>query len=140
VAKTKIKKTVKNKGKRMAKKTALRKISEARIYVSATFNNTLVTVADMEGNTVCWASAGNAGFKGTRKQTPFAATVTTEKATQLAKEKGVKEVEVYIKGPGPGREASLRAIKASGLKMNLIADVTPIPHNGPRPKKKRRGA
>jgi len=140
MAKTKPKKTVKNKGKKVVKKAVARKVVEAKVYVSATFNNTIVTVTDMEGGVICWASAGNVGFKGTRKQTPFAATVTTEKATQAAKEKGVKEVEVYIKGPGPGREASLRAIKASGLKMNLIADVTPIPYNGPRPKKKRRGA
>jgi len=94
----------------------------------------------MNGDTICWSSAGNAGFKGTRKQTPFAATVTAEKAAKEAKEKGVKEVEIYVKGPGPGREAALRAIKASGLRMTLIADVTPMPHNGPRPKKKRRGA
>ncbi|MDD3531835.1 MAG: 30S ribosomal protein S11 [Candidatus Shapirobacteria bacterium] len=140
MAKAKPKKTVKNKGKKITKKTVVRKVTEAKVYVSATFNNTIVTITDMDGNTICWSSAGNAGFKGTRKQTPFAATVTAEKAAKEAKEKGVKEVEVYVKGPGPGREASLRAIKASGLKMTLIADVTPMPHNGPRPKKKRRGA
>jgi len=140
MAKKKPKKTVKNKGKKVAKKRTARKVSEARIYISATFNNTIVTVTDLDGNTICWSSAGNAGFKGTRKQTPFAATVTAEKAASAAKEKGVSEVEVYVKGPGPGREATLRAIKASGLKMNLIADVTPMPHNGPRPKKKRRGS
>jgi len=138
MAKKTVKKTVKNKKK--AKKAVVRKISEARFYISATFNNTIVTVTDMDGNTICWSSAGSAGFKGTRKQTPFAATTTAEKAAEAAKEKGVREVEVYVKGPGPGREASLRAIRASGLKMNLIADVTPIPHNGPRPKKKRRGS
>lgn len=140
MAKTKQKKTVKNKGKKITKKIVARKVTEAKVYVLATFNNTIVTFADMNGDTICWSSAGNAGFKGTRKQTPFAATVTAEKAAKEAKEKGVREVEVYIKGPGPGREAALRAIKASGLRMTLIADVTPMPHNGPRPKKKRRGA
>jgi small subunit ribosomal protein S11 len=140
MAKKKQKKTVKNKGKKVSRKRAARKVSKARVYVSATFNNTIVTITDLDGNTICWSSAGNAGFKGTRKQTPFAATVTAEKAAKEAKEKGVSEVEVYVKGPGPGREAALRAIKASGLKMSLIADVTPIPHNGPRPKKKRRGS
>ena len=140
MAKTKQKKTVKNKGKKITKKIVAKKVTEAKVYVLATFNNTIVTVADMNGDTICWSSAGNAGFKGTRKQTPFAATVTAEKAAKEAKEKGVKEVEIYVKGPGPGREAALRAIKASGLRMTLIADVTPMPHNGPRPKKKRRGA
>jgi small subunit ribosomal protein S11 len=140
MAKTKQKKTVKNKGKKITKKIVARKVTGAKVYVLATFNNTIVTVADMNGDTICWSSAGNAGFKGTRKQTPFAATVTAEKAAKEAKEKGVKEVEIYVKGPGPGREAALQAIKASGLRMTLIADVTPMPHNGPRPKKKRRGA
>ena len=111
----------------------------ARLSVSATFNNTVVTVADVDGNTLCWASAGSCGFRGTRKQTPYAATVTVGKVAQKAKELGVLEVEVYIKGPGPGRDAALRAIRSSGLRMVLIADVTPIPHNGPRPKKRRRG-
>lgn len=128
------------KSKKVTKKSSTRKINEAKVYILATFNNTIVTIADMDGNTICWSSAGNAGFKGTRKQTPFAATVTAEKVATLAKEKGVRDVEVYVKGPGPGREAALRAIKASGLKMSLIADVTPMPHNGPRPKKKRRGS
>ena len=132
--------TENSKAKKTPPKASTRRVSEAKVYVLATFNNTIVTVADMDGNTICWSSAGNAGFKGARKQTPFAATVTAEKVAGLAKEKGVKEVEIYVKGPGPGREAALRAIKASGLKMSLIADITPLPHNGPRPKKKRRGA
>jgi len=114
-------------------------IKRARFSISATFNNTMVTVTDVDGNTLCWASAGSCGFHGTRKQTPYAATVTVGKAAQKAKELGVSEVEVYIKGPGSGRDAALRAIRSSGLRMVLIADVTPIPHNGPRPKKKRRG-
>ena len=120
---------------------AKRKIEEqtvAKIYVTATFNNTLATATDMEGNTIAWESTGSAGFKGTRKSTPYAATTTVEKLLRKIMEKGVKEVEVYLKGPGSGRDAALRAIRAAGLKMNLIADVTPIPHNGVRAKKKRR--
>lgn len=113
-------------------------LTSAKIYVTATFNNTLATATDMDGNTIAWETTGSSGFKGTRKSTPFAATTTVEKLARKIIEKGVKEVEVYIKGPGPGRDAALRAIRAAGLKMNLIADVTPIPHNGVRPKKKRR--
>ncbi len=116
------------------------KTTKARIYISASFNNTLVTVTDPEGQTLSWGSSGNAGFKGTRKATPFAATQAIEKVLQKLKEEvGLKEVEVFIKGPGPGRDAALRAIKASGLKITLIADVTPVPYDGPRSKKKKRG-
>lgn len=107
--------------------------------MSASFNNTIVTVTDEEGNTLGWGSSGNSGFKGTRKATPFAATSAVEKVVNKVRdENGLKEVEVYIKGPGPGRDASLRAIKAAGMKISMIADVTPMPHDGPRPKKKRR--
>ena len=113
-------------------------LTKAKAYVTATFNNTLVTFVDFKGNTLCWGSAGTVGFKGARKSTPFAATTTVEAAAKKALAQGVREVEVYIKGPGSGREAALRAIKAVGLRMSLIADVTPIPHNGPRPKKRRR--
>lgn len=121
----------------MAKKRAeLDKL--AKIYVTATFNNTLVTATDMGGNTIAWETTGSAGFKGTRKSTPFAATTTVEKLVRKIIERGVNEVEVYIKGPGPGRDAALRAVRAAGIKMNLIADITPIAHNGVRPKKKRR--
>lgn len=112
--------------------------SAAKIHVTATFNNTLVTATDLAGNSIAWETTGSAGFKGTRKATPYAATTTIEKLVRKIMEKGVKEVEVYLKGPGPGRDAALRVIRAAGLKMNLIADVTPIPHNGVRPKKKRR--
>ncbi len=112
---------------------------QGKVYVSASFNNTIVTVTDKEGNTLGWGSSGNAGFKGTRKSTPFAATTAVEKALKKVKETNdLSEVEIYVKGPGPGRDAALRAIRASGVKIALIADVTPIPHNGPRPKKKRR--
>lgn len=121
----------------MAKKQS-KTFNLAKIHVTATFNNTLATATDIEGNTIAWETTGSAGFKGTRKSTPFAATTAVEKLIKKIIERGVREVEVYIKGPGPGRDAALRAIRAAGLKMNLIADVTPIPHNGVRPKKKRR--
>lgn len=112
---------------------------KGRIYISASFNNTLITVTDSLGNTLCWGSSGSSGFKGTRKSTPYAATTAVEKTLVEAKDKhGVREVEVYIKGPGPGRDSALRAIKGAGLKISMIADVTPMPHNGPRLKKKRR--
>lgn len=115
------------------------KVSEhGRLYVSATFNNTLVTITNDKGDTIAASSSGAAGFKGTRKSTPFAATSAVERAVKKAAEKGLKTVDVYIKGPGSGRDASLRAIKSGGLSISLIADITPIPHNGPRAKKKRR--
>jgi small subunit ribosomal protein S11 len=130
---------VENKTKNKIKKKAVsRLIEKVRLNVLATFNNTLVSAADLEGNVIAWASAGSAGFKGTRKSTPFAATTTVERLISRLKEKGVKEVEVYIKGPGPGRDAALRAVRAAGLRLSLIADVTPMPHNGTRAKKKRR--
>lgn len=111
----------------------------ARVYVSATFNNTLVTVTDEEGHTLTWGSAGRSGFKGTRKSTPFAATTVVDQIMRKIKdENGIEEVDVYINGPGPGRESSLRAIKAAGVKISMITDLTPMPHDGPRPKKKRR--
>lgn len=111
---------------------------KGRVYITATFNNTLVTVTDNSGNTLFWSSAGNVGYKGARKSTPFAATSAVESVARKASYAGLKEVEVYIKGPGSGRDAALRGLKAGGLKLSLIADVTPMPHNGVRPKKKRR--
>lgn len=113
-------------------------VTSGRIYITATFNNTLITITDSSGNTIGWGSAGASGFKGARKSTPYAATSATEQVIRKAKERGLREVAVYIKGPGAGRDASLRAIRAAGLSISLIADVTPIPHNGCRPKKKRR--
>ncbi|MFC1727551.1 30S ribosomal protein S11 [Patescibacteria group bacterium] len=113
-------------------------IRKARVYIKASFNNTLVTFTDLGGKTICWGSTGAVGFKGTRKSTPYAATTTVESAAKKALAKGIREIEVRIKGPGPGRDAALRALRAAGLKMSLIADVTPIPHNGTRPKKRRR--
>lgn len=112
--------------------------SRGRVYIQASFNNTIVTFTDLEGKVICWGSTGAVGFKGTRKSTPYAATTTVEAATKKALSHGVKEIEVRIKGPGPGRDAALRALRAAGLKMNMIADVSPIPHNGTRPKKRRR--
>ena len=130
------------KGKKASKgepRKKAKKLDYGKIYISATFNNTLVTITDVEGRTLSWGSAGASGFKGTRKSTPYAATTAVERVVRDAKDKfGLKEAEVFVKGPGPGRDASLRAIRAAGLKIALIADLTPIPHNGPRPKKKRR--
>lgn len=114
-------------------------VESGKIYISASFNNTLITVTDEEGNTITWGSAGLSGFKGTKKATPYAATTAVEKVLRRAKDEyGMNEIEVYIKGPGPGRDAALRAIRSVGLKISMIADVTPIPYDGPRPKKKRR--
>lgn len=112
---------------------------KARVYITATFNNTLITLTDDQGNTLCWGSAGTVGFKGARKSTPYASTTAVGAVAKKAQALGIKEVEVYIKGPGSGRDAALRAMRAAGLKMSLIADVTPEPHNGPRPRKRKRG-
>lgn len=115
-----------------------RLVTNGRVYVTATFNNTLVTITDKHGNTISWGSAGAAGFKGARKSTPYAAITAVEGVARRAIEHGLREVEVFIKGPGAGRDAALKALKAVGLNITMIADVTPIPHNGARPKKRRR--
>lgn len=128
----KIKKTAK------AKKSNLTISEKGRAYISATFNNTLVTITNEKGQTISWSSSGAAGFKGTRKSTPYAATTAMEKAAKKAFEKGLKIVDVFVKGPGSGRDSALRAIKSAGLSISMIADVTPTPHNGPRAEKKRR--
>lgn len=107
-------------------------------HINASFNNTIVTLTDRQGNTLSWATAGGSGFRGSRKSTPFAAQVAAEKACQLAQEFGLKNVDVMVKGPGPGRESAVRALHSCGIKVNSITDVTPIPHNGCRPPKKRR--
>lgn len=131
------KQTVKSRGK--AKKTpTIVTAGVGRVYVSTTFNNTIVTITNEKGDAISWSSSGAAGYKGTRKATPFAATQAVEKALGKAKESGIQSLEVYIKGPGVGRDAALRAIRNSGMAIAMIADVTPIPHNGPREKKKRR--
>ncbi|MBO2520887.1 MAG: 30S ribosomal protein S11 [Clostridia bacterium] len=107
-------------------------------HIRSTFNNTIVTITDKQGNVLTWASAGSQGFKGSRKGTPFAASMAAEAAARAAMEHGVREIEVYVKGPGSGREAAIRSLQAAGLEVNLIKDVTPIPHNGCRPPKRRR--
>lgn len=121
------------------KKTTVQKnITNGRIYVTATFNNTLVNLTDQAGQTLAWSSSGASGFKGARKATPFAAITAVEQVAKKGKEMGLSAVEVFIKGPGPGRDASIRALRNAGLNITMIADVTPVPHNGPRAKKKRR--
>ena len=119
-------------------KKEITNVREGRVYVTATFNNTLVTITDKSGNTLFWGSSGAAGFKGARKSTPYAATSTVENIARKAIGIGMSEVEVYIKGPGPGRDGAIRALRGVGLNIILLADVTPIPHNGTRPKKRRR--
>lgn len=114
-------------------------ITSGRIYIVATFNNTLITVTDEKGNTVCWNSTGKVGFKGSRKSTPFAATQAITAAIDTAKGLGLREASVFIKGPGPGRDAALRVLRATGIKVSEISDVTPIPHNGTRARKPRHG-
>jgi small subunit ribosomal protein S11 len=120
-----------------ARKTK-RTLTSGQVHISATFNNTIVTVTDQQGNTVTWGSAGSAGFKGSRKSTPFAARLATEQAIKAAMGMGLQEAEIIVKGPGPGREAAIRAVQALGLKVTTITDKTPVPHNGCRPPKKRR--
>jgi small subunit ribosomal protein S11 len=124
--------------RRKSTKKAKRVLSSGEVHIFATFNNTIVTVTDTEGNTVAWGSAGSAGFKGSRKSTPFAARLATEQALKAAMSMGMQEVKLYVKGPGPGRESAIRAVQALGLKVSTMADVTPVPHNGCRPPKKRR--
>src|SRR6201989_1769958 len=121
-----------------ARKKVKKNVSEGIAHVHASFNNTIITITDRQGNTLSWATSGNAGFKGSRKSTPFAAQVAAEKAGTAAQEHGVKNVEVRVGGPGPGRESAVRALNGAGLKITSISDVTPIPHNGCRAPKKRR--
>ena len=120
-----------------AKKTK-RSLSSGQVHIFASFNNTIVTVTDLQGNTVAWGSSGSAGFKGSRKSTPFAARLAAEQAIKVAQSLGVQEVDLFVKGPGPGRENAIRAVQAAGLKVRSISDITPVPHNGCRPPKKRR--
>ena len=123
---------------RSSSRKTKRTLSSAQVHIYATFNNTIITVTDQQGNTVSWTSAGTIGFKGSRKSTPFAARLAAESAMKKAQAMGIQEVDLFIKGPGPGREAAIRAIQAQGMKIRSIADVTPVPHNGCRPPKKRR--
>ena len=125
--------------KKVVKKRRERKnIEKGSVHIQATFNNTIVTISDVEGNTISWASAGELGFKGSRKSTPFAAQMASETAAKAAMEHGLKTVEVYVKGPGSGRESAIRALETVGLSITMIKDVTPVPHNGCRPPKRRR--
>lgn len=122
-----------------AKKKTVNNITDkGRVYVTSTFNNTLITVTNDKGETLGWSSAGHKGFKGTRKSTPYAASVAAEDVVKRIVEKGLKSVDIFIKGPGNGRDSSLRGIRTSGVTINSISDITPMPHNGPRAKKKRR--
>jgi len=126
------------------KKTAIRRrrerknIERGAAHIRSSFNNTIVTITDVNGNAISWASAGELGYRGSRKSTPFAAQMASEAAAKAAMEQGLKTVEVYVKGPGQGREAAIRALQVAGLEISLIKDVTPIPHNGCRPPKRRR--
>lgn len=113
-------------------------IERGAVHIQSTFNNTIITITDVQGNAISWASAGEMGFRGSKKSTPFAAQTATEKAAKAAQEHGLKSVEVYVKGPGSGREAAIRALQAVGLEVSMIKDVTPIAHNGCRPPKRRR--
>jgi len=115
-----------------------RQMSSAQVHVFASFNNTIVTVTDQQGNTVCWGSAGSAGFKGSRKSTPFAARLATEQVMKTAQSFGIQEVDIIVKGPGPGRESAIRAVQSMGITVKSISDITPVPHNGCRPPKRRR--
>ena len=124
--------------RRSSSRKTKRSLSAGQVHISATFNNTIVTITDKQGNTVVWGSAGKAGFKGSRKSTPFAARLAAEQAIKGAQAIGIQEVEIFVKGPGPGRESAIRAIQAAGLKVTAITDKTPVPHNGCRPPKKRR--
>ena len=115
-----------------------RLVPAGRAYVHSTFNNTIVTMTDLQGNVLSWSSAGASGFKGSRKSTPYAATIAAQTAAKAAMDMGMREVDIMVKGPGPGREAAIRSLQQAGLRVRSIADVTPIPHNGCRPPKKRR--
>lgn len=127
-----VKKTVRK------KKRERKNVERGQAHIQSTFNNTLVTLTDMDGNALSWSSAGSNGFRGSRKSTPFAAQSAAEVAAKAAMEHGLKTVEVYVKGPGSGREATIRALQTAGLNVTMIKDITPIPHNGCRPPKKRR--
>lgn len=120
------------------KKKEFRNVPRGVAHIQSTFNNTIITISDTNGNTVSWGSAGAMGFKGSRKSTPFAAQIAAEAVARKAMEQGMRSVEVYVKGPGAGREAAIRSLQAAGLEINLIKDCTPIPHNGCRPPKRRR--
>lgn len=126
------------KGKPRTRKRAKKLVSRGRVYIQSTFNNTIITFTNPEGNVIAWGSAGTSGFKGSRKGTPFAAQIAAQNTIKKAMEFGLKQVDIFVKGPGSGREAALRALQGTGLNISSIRDVTPIPHNGCRPPKRRR--
>lgn len=123
--------------KKPTKKATMKNVVKGKMYITATFNNTIATFTDTDGKAICWGSTGSVGFSGSKKSTPYAATMAISRVVEDAKRQGARELELYIKGPGPGRDAALRVLRGSGLKLNLIADVTPMPHNGTRPRKKK---
>lgn len=125
-------------GRSKSRKKEKKNIASGIVHIQATFNNTIVTITDRQGNTISWSSAGSLDFRGAKKSTPFAAQITAEDAARKAMEHGLREVDVYVKGPGGGRESAIRTLQVVGLTINMIKDVTPIPHNGCRPRKRRR--
>lgn len=129
---------VEKKGKTKRRKKIARKVSSGKVHVHATFNNTIVSVTDDDGKILCWSSPGNVGFKGSRKSTPFAATAAAKDAVRKAKTFGIREVDIFLRGPGSGKESAVRSVRAEGLHVKAIKDITPTPHNGCRPKKRRR--
>jgi len=129
---------VADKKSKKTKKKIKKDIASGIVHIKSTFNNTIVSITDKEGNVIAWSSAGNMGYKGSKKSTSFAAQVTAETAAKRAMDQGMKEVDVFVKGPGPGRETAIRSLQTVGLRVNMIKDVTPIPHNGCRPPKQRR--
>ena len=131
-------KATQKKGATRTKRRERKNIERGAAHIQSTFNNTIITITDVKGNAISWASSGGLGFRGSRKSTPFAAQTAAEVAARAAMEHGMKTVEVYVKGPGSGREAAIRALQATGLEVNMIKDVTPVPHNGCRPPKRRR--
>jgi len=125
-------------GRKRTTRRARKVVPQGQAHIHATFNNTIITVTDLQGNAITWGSAGTAGFKGSRKSTPYAARLAAEQTAKQALDSGVREIDIFVKGPGPGREAAIRALQGTGLKVRSITDVTPIPHNGCRPPKRRR--
>ncbi|KXS48382.1 MAG: small subunit ribosomal protein S11 [Halanaerobium sp. 4-GBenrich] len=128
----------KNKKKQRRRKKVKRNIEKGQAHIKSTFNNTIISITDEEGKVIAWSSAGKVGYKGSRKSTPFAAQLAAENAAEEAKDMGMKEIEIFVKGPGSGRESAIRTLQSAGLNITLIKDITPIPHNGCRPPKRRR--
>ena len=126
------------KAKTKKKKKIIRKMTKGKVYVHATFNNTIITITDDEGKVLCWSSPGITGFKGSRKSTPFAASIAAKDAARKARSFGIRDVDIFLRGPGPGKESAVRSVRSEGLNVKILLDLTPTPHNGCRPKKRRR--